>query len=116
MSVEPGGSAARRSSTGKVEARGEAEDRGVARVDQLAAELADLAVGPIAAAVAVHAPADAGRGLVDRGGEALVLQGQRRGEAGDAGTDDRDPRLPAAASGREEAQGRRQRPGGQRPP
>src|SRR3954447_12902549 len=76
----------------QIEARSEAEDRGVTGIDQLAAELADLVLLPMAN-VAVHAPADPqGGGLVDGdvSGHALVLERQRRREAGDARADDGD--------------------------
>ena len=73
------------------EALREVADRHVAGVDQLAAELRDLPVGPVAG-IGVHAAAEARRRLVDGGGDALVGEGERRVQAGDAAADDCDPR------------------------
>ena len=71
----------------------------MARVDQLAAELAHLAVGPIAVVVAVHASADAAGSLVDRRCQSLVLERERGVQTGNAGTDDGDARHRAACRG-----------------
>ena len=94
----------------QVEPPGEPEDRLVPGVDQLAAQLGSLAVGPVAREVdevGVHAAADARRmGFVDRRGDALVLQRQGRRQARDPAADDRDSRRRRASRGAHE------RPGG----
>jgi hypothetical protein len=99
----------------EAEALGQAEDRLVAAVDQLAAELGALPVGPVAGEldeVGVHAAADARRvGLVHGREDPLVLQRQRGGKAGDASADDRDARLRGGAGGSRERRGAGQRNG-----
>ena len=81
----------------EVEAFGQRLDGLVTAVDQLAAPLAHLAVAPVATHVREHAAADATGGLVDGGVDAGVLEGERRAQAGDAGTDDGDARGGGAA-------------------
>src|SRR5512133_1810235 len=76
------------------EALGQSEDRLVAAVDQLAAELGALGIRPVAGKlgeVGVHPAADASRvRLVDGRRDSSVLQGQRGGKPGDASAHDRD--------------------------
>src|SRR5204862_7967482 len=76
------------------ETPGQSEDRLVAAVDQLAAELGALGVRPVAGKLGeggVHPAAYAIRvRLVDGRGDAPVLQGQRGGESCDATAHDRD--------------------------
>ena len=72
----------------------------MAGVDQLAAELAHLAVAPVAAAVGVHPPADAVARLVHGRAEPLVLERERGVQARDPAADDRDPRRGLPPRGR----------------
>src|SRR6185503_11986950 len=94
----------------QVEPPGKPEDRLVPAVDQLAAQLAALPVGPVAGKVdevGVHAAADARRmGFVDRGADPTVLQRERGSQARDAAADDRNSRRRRPAGGAHE------RPGG----
>ena len=99
----------------QVEPPGEREDRLVPRVDQLAAQLGSLAVGPVAGKVdevGVHAAADPRRmGFVDRGADSAVLQRESRRQARDAAADDRNSRrgrAPRAAHERAGGTGRGQ--------
>ena len=89
----------------QVEPARQAEDRLVAAVDQLAAVLAGLPVEP-GRGVGVHAAADAARGLVDRRGDARVLQREGRVQARDAAADDCDPALVATMPDGRECGGR----------
>ena len=71
-------------------ALGQALDRLVAGVDELATPLGDLVVRPVARAVRVHAPADSPAGLVDLEGDAVLRQVIRARHARHAATDDGD--------------------------
>ena len=87
----------------EAEALRELEDRLVIRVDQLTAELRLLAAPEVRRdggglrPVRVHPAAPARRRFVDVARDPLVLKGQRAGEAGDATSDDRDPRTRGGA-------------------
>ena len=85
----------------------ELEDRLVVGIDQLAAQLRLLPARPEAGTellpIGVHPPTPTARRLIHIGADSLVLQGQRRGQPGDAAADDGDPR-----------RGRRPRRAGQR--
>src|SRR5437899_12560733 len=61
----------------------------MAGVDELTAELGDLAVRPVPGTVRVHPATDAlGGRLVHGAGDALVGEGERGGQAGDPATND----------------------------
>ena len=95
----------------QAEAGGQRDHGGVAGVEELAAPFAGLAVDPVRG-VGVDAAAD-GRRFVDGGGEARVLQGERRVEPGDAAADDGDARaLPGRGAQRAAAAGQHRRRGG----
>src|SRR5207302_4959649 len=76
----------------EAEPLGQLLDHLVAAVDQLAAVLRDLAVGP-GGGVRVHPASHPAGGLVDGRGVAGVRQGQRRVQARDPAADDGDPGL-----------------------
>jgi hypothetical protein len=84
---------------GQAEASGEADDRLVIGIDQLAAQFADLIVRPDRGR-REHAAPDPVRRLVPGAGDSRILQGERRIERGDSGADDRDAGFGRRSEGR----------------
>ena len=82
----------------EVEAVRQLADVAVAGIDELAAPLGHLVVGP-GGGIGEHAPAGAAGGLVDGGGDAAVGQAHRAGEAGDPGAHDDDLGVVAPGTG-----------------